>query len=64
MECCGPYRPARDQAWKSNGSGVVYSAAKGVSKRKYYALRLERLARDTRDSAMVQGSWLIPAKAK
>ena len=32
--------------WKSNGSGVVYSPARGVSRRKYYALELERVARE------------------
>ena len=58
----GPYRPARDQAWKSNGSGVVYSHAKGVSKRKYYSLRLERVARELREGAVVGQSWLILAK--
>jgi len=53
----GTYRPARDQAWKSNGSGVVYEPARGVSRRKFRALQIERVCRDQVWAAA--GEWRL-----
>lgn len=43
-----PFPPAKGPVvqWSSRGSGVKYEPARGVSKRKFYALKLERVARE------------------